>query len=228
MKTSTLVILLVAAVLVLLVARLIRPTQQAAPNNPPTNIVAEAPNPAHGSKAGSESTTTARHQPPQRPSVPDAQDNWAGESLPPGSNLQEQLQELARRRGVPLNVLTQEALVQISNIWQEMRQTVNQRIEFYGRAVDEDGCPLAGARAELSCQGYPEDYWTTNLLTASDGTFALTGPTGAFLYVHVAMDGYEEVAGTNQNKFTYYSPLPSGGFQPDPSNPVVFRLRKRE
>jgi hypothetical protein len=147
--------------------------------------------------------------------------------LPPGTNLQERLEELARHSGVPLNVLTQQALVQLSNIWQEARQTVNRPIEFYGKAVDEKGEPLAGARVEFNCQGYPDEYQTTNVLTASDGTFGLTGQTGMLLHVHLAIEGYEEVAGTNQNKFMYYSPSPTAGFKPDPNNPVVFYLRKR-
>ncbi len=228
MKTRILLILLITAALTLLVARLIRPTPNAAHDDRPSNAVSEPPSPMLGSEVRPQTTATARNRPTQEPSALDAHGSWAGEPLPPGSTLQEQLEELARRRGVPLNVLTQQALVQLSNIWQEMRQTVNQRIEFYGKAVDETGIPLAGAHAEFSCQGYPEDYWTTNLLTASGGSFALTGATGTLLYVHVALDGYEEVAGTNQNKFTYYSPLPGGGFKPDPNHPVVFRLRKKQ
>jgi hypothetical protein len=175
----------------------------------------------------SDSATTATGAAPSlaQNTPTDAQGNWALEPLPPGTNLEQRLNELARQRGVPLNVLTQQALVQLSNVWQEMRQTVNRPIEFYGKAVDENGEPLTGARAEISCQGYPEDFWKTNLLTQSDGTFQIVGRTGTVLYVHVTMTGYEELGG--QNKFMYSSPLPNGGFQPDPHDPIIFRFRKK-
>jgi hypothetical protein len=228
MKTRVLLVLLVIAGLALLVASLIRPAPKAAYDNRPNNAASETSNPALGSQANPRTTATSRQQPAQGTGAPDAKGNWAGEPLPPGSNLQAQLEELSRRRGVPLNVLTQEAIAQFSNVLQEISQKVNRRIEFYGKAVDETGAALAGARADFSGQGYPEGYWTTNLLTGSDGTFALTGPTGALLLIHVAMNGYEEVPGTNQNQFMYYSPLPGGGFKPDQSSPVVFRLHKKE
>jgi hypothetical protein len=225
MKQKVLLALLVAAALALVFVRLLRPTAKTTAQNPPPDTVAETSTLATNTQA--EIRTTTSPQQPQRENVLSGSTNWALEPLPPGSNLQERLEELARRRGVPLNVLTQEALIQLSNVWQEIRQTANRPIEFYGKAMDGNGMPLGGAHAGFSCQGYPEDYWTTNLLTASDGTFALTGRTGAVLYVHVAMDGYEEAGGTNQNKFMYYSPLPNGGFRADPNNPVVFHLRKK-
>jgi len=148
------------------------------------------------------------------------------ESIPATLSLQERLEELARRRGVSLNVITQEMLMQASNMVQEVSQTVNRPIEFYGKVVDESGTPLQRASVTADCLVYPEDHLTTNILTDTRGLFSLNNLTGATLFVQVSKEGYEEVKGTNQNKFDYYS-LP--GFEPsrpDPNSPVTFHLRK--
>ena len=62
-------------------------------------------------------------------------DKPESESPLPSQDPQKILEELARNRGVPLNVLTQEALMHASNILQEMRRTVNRPIEFYGKVA---------------------------------------------------------------------------------------------
>jgi hypothetical protein len=147
--------------------------------------------------------------------------------LPPGSNLQERLEELARRKGVPLNVLTQQALAQWSNAMSGAAQEMNRPIDFYGKAVDEKGEPLNGANVRFGCLVFPENHFTTNAVTDTQGNFALTGVTGVALNVRVNKEDYEEVQGTNQNSFAYYSPT-GAGFYPDPRNPVVFHLRKKE
>src|ERR1700744_4988011 len=70
--------------------------------------------------------------------VSDAQNNWASQSLPPGRNLQERLEELSRQRGVPLNILTQQALAHMSNAAEEWNEKINRPIELYGKTVDEN------------------------------------------------------------------------------------------
>jgi len=111
---------------------------------------------------------------------------------------------------------------------QEMRQTVNRPIEFYGKVVDENGLPVQGATVEFSCVVYPEDEFRTNTLTGANGMFALNNVTGAVMFVHANKDGYEEMKGTNQNRFEYYSIPGFEGFRSDPYNPVVFHLQKKE
>jgi len=80
----------------------------------------------------------------------------------------------------------------------------------------------------FSCQGYPEDYFTTNVLTADNGLFSLSNMTGAVLFVSVGKEAYAE-EGTNRSKFTYTG-LPGYAkerFPPDSNNPVIFHLRKK-
>jgi len=138
------------------------------------------------------------------------------------------LEEMAQRQGISLNVLTQRAVMQWSNAVQLMAGEVNRPVEFYGKAVDENGVPLQGASVEFGCIGFPESHFSTNALTDSRGLFSLNSVTGAILVVQVSKHGYQEMPGTNQNRFTYYSALGPSTFLADSNNPVVFRLQKVE
>jgi len=164
----------------------------------------------------------------EAPTYDDEQRTWALGPLPPGANVQGQLEELARSRGVSLEVLTQQMLIEATNLVQEMAQAANRPIEFYGRAVDEQGLAIERARVEFTCIAYPESQLQTNVLTDANGLFGFNNATGIVLVVRVSTDAYEEVPGTNQNRFEYYS-IPSfePPFRADPNTPVVFRLRKK-
>lgn len=181
-----------------------------------------APQSNHVSGVQSAKRPAARLQQSESENAPPKQPNWMLEPLPPGRNLQERLEEFARQKGVPLNVLTQQAATQISNVFS---QELNRSIEFYGKAVDENGVPLEGVRATISCLIFPEKQFVTNVVTDSNGFFALRGVSGQALMLALAKESYEEVPGTNQNQFVYYGVV--NGFQPDSNNPVVFRLRKK-
>ncbi len=109
-----------------------------------------------------------------------------------------------------------------SNAWAGQ---LNGSIDFYGKAVDENGSPLQGARAAISCVIFPEKEFITNVVADANGLFALQGVSGQALIATVAKEGYEEVSGTNQNHFVYYGI--AKGFQPVPNSPVIFHLRKK-
>jgi hypothetical protein len=221
MKARVLPIVLVAAVLVLLVARLIRPTPQTAPSNPPTNTVAEASSPTPSPQPNPESSRTASPRQSAVQNFPGVPGNLATE-LPPGSNLQGQLEELARQRGVPLTLLTQQLTAELSNAFS---QALNGPVDFYGKAVDENGATVGGATATFRCLMFPESQFTTNAIADPNGLFTLRGIQGQGLSVTVTKQGYEEVPGTNEHHFAYYGV--AKGFQPDPYNPVIFMLRQK-
>src|SRR5438309_266243 len=139
-KSRALIILLILAMVALLAACLIQPAPRPRPQNRPPET-GESANPFSRTEAVAEGRMSAEPE-PRTDNLPGTRENWALEPLPPGSNLQERLEELARRKGVPLNVLTQQALAQWSNVVQEMSQQVNRSTEFYGKAVDGNGMPL--------------------------------------------------------------------------------------
>jgi Carboxypeptidase regulatory-like domain len=216
MKTKVALAILVAAVLLLLVARLARPPQQTPVNRAPMSMVGEAPSTT--SEAPSETTAI---QPPQRPNTPQVQPNRASQQSASGSTAL--LEALARKRGVPLNVLTQELATELSNA---LSHALSGPVEFYGKAVDENGDPVPGANATIRCLVFPEHQITTNAPTDSNGLFTIGGIQAQALSVVVSKEGYAEIPGTNEHHFAYYG-VPKA-FQPDPSNPIVFHLRKKQ
>lgn len=152
----------------------------------------------------------------------DLEKEW--EKTSKDQSAQARLEELAQRRGISMEVLTQQMLVEWSNTIGKMFEQMNRPIEFYGKVVDQNNEPIGGADVHLSCIIYPEDYFATNFLTDSQGLFAVRNLNGVALNILVAKEGYQEIQGTNQNQFAYYS---STGFRPDLQSPVVFHLQKK-
>jgi len=148
------------------------------------------------------------------------------EKTPANLSLQERLDDLVRR-GFSLTVLTQQMLTQLSNMTHEASQQINQKIDFYGKVVDESEAPLPGSTVEFHGIAFPEAEFRTNVVSGADGKFFVGGITGVTVFVRVNREGYEEIRGTNKNKFVFQSPMPPDGFQSDPDNPIVFRLRKK-
>jgi hypothetical protein len=105
-------------------------------------------------------------------------------------------------------------------------------IEFYGRVVDQDGKPLAGATVTTEIQDRhsvdPEEKFEQIVLTTdADGRFAVTKRRGRVLRVDgVDLSGYAfnvDAPGTRR-----ISGFSAAGPKPDPKQPAVFRMRKRE
>ena len=101
-------------------------------------------------------------------------------------------------------------------------------INFDGRVVDENGKAVAGASVrfgwtDTSAQGSSE------IVTPSDanGRFALSGKSGKRLHVRIAKDGYHTAGGKGGESFEYAAFFESNFHQPDPNEPVTFRLIKK-
>lgn len=101
-----------------------------------------------------------------------------------------------------------------------------QPINFYGKVVDENDRPLDGATVffswtDLSVDGTSEKQ----LLSGPDGLFSLVNQTGKRLSARVIKDGYYTPK-SEFLSFEYANPA-DGLFAPNPSNPVIFHLRKK-
>jgi len=97
-------------------------------------------------------------------------------------------------------------------------------IDFYGKVVDQEGKPIAGANIHFHWVEFPDENGNRSTNTESDaeGLFSLRGVCGPILTVLVSKEGYYPRRGG-----AHYGPLAAESFSPDPQNPVVFRLRKR-
>jgi hypothetical protein len=100
-------------------------------------------------------------------------------------------------------------------------------INFYGRVIDENETPVAGAKArfvwnDLSIEGTS----TAQTISDADGLFSLLDRKGKGLTVTVTKDGYYTFHDSDRPSFEYANPY-DALFVPDSNNPVVFHLRKK-
>src|SRR5262245_53430313 len=91
--------------------------------------------------ASSQKVAEPHHEPdpPRRDSLP------AGVSTHLSQDPREQVEAIAKINGVGLNMLTQEASLQMSNMEHEMSSSVNRPMCFYGKVIDENELPVKDA-----------------------------------------------------------------------------------
>lgn len=98
-------------------------------------------------------------------------------------------------------------------------------ITFYGRVIDEEKQPVAGAKVHYSAADqYFGDSSKYESISDESGFFSITGINGAGLYVNVAKDGYY---GTNESGAGFGYGVPSGRQPPSKESPAIFVLRKK-
>jgi len=113
----------------------------------------------------------------------------------------------------------------------ELRTPENVPITFYGKVVDEDGKPLAGAKVSLVVvtSHFAEnrtDQEPVALETDQSGNFTLTGVTAyAIDEISIQKHGYEL---SQKAKRGYkFGSIPDD-YKPDSANPVVFKMWKHQ
>lgn len=101
-------------------------------------------------------------------------------------------------------------------------------INFYGRVVDENELPIAGAKAwfqwsDLSSEGASEAEVTSD----GDGFFSLVDKRGNGVSVRVTKTGYHTPQQGNRFRFENARFWDANYHEPDLDNPVLFHLRKK-
>jgi Carboxypeptidase regulatory-like domain len=101
-------------------------------------------------------------------------------------------------------------------------------IEFFGRVVDESSKPIANARihfqwTDLSIKGTTD----TNAVSNDQGLFHLSGVEGKRLSVRVEKDGYYPSESASFRSFEFSNPGEDIYYEPDKTDPIIFRLRKK-
>lgn len=115
-------------------------------------------------------------------------------------------------------------------------QRADRVILFYGRVLDQNDQPVAGADVSLSIQKFSfnmsamfsqaKDF---KVKTDSEGNFMVSGESGRSLYVEtIQKEGTEFLFKQNKNRgFNYDSSDGQKYHIPDKANPVIFRIRKK-
>ncbi len=101
-------------------------------------------------------------------------------------------------------------------------------VNFYGRVVDEQGAPVAGASVNYRLTDLSEAGKTEGELKSdAQGNFSLRGKVGRILTVVVAKPGYYLSQRENADGFDFSSFWEKNYYVPDPQAPVIFHLRKK-
>jgi hypothetical protein len=137
-----------------------------------------------------------------------------------------------------------EQTVQKREFEQKWKSQLSAPINFFGKVVDENDQPVAGAIVGFSWNDLPpeeetREYTGENFTpfaymhsskgqTTSDaqGLFSLLDKKGKNLSVAISKTGYYSTGDARLRTFEYGDPL-MGIFTPDSSNPVIFHLRKK-
>lgn len=117
------------------------------------------------------------------------------------------------------------SLSNLVDIWKHQNHVP---VEFYGKVVDENEQPLAGATVLFTCSWVVPSEGSRNSRTVTDknGSFAFSGAIGRTLSVEVTKAGYYPMRRLNTNGFDYVG-HDSDPFRPVPGEPVLFHLRKK-
>ncbi|HOI37074.1 MAG TPA: carboxypeptidase-like regulatory domain-containing protein [Bacillota bacterium] len=109
----------------------------------------------------------------------------------------------------------------------------NVPVVFYGRVVDQDNAPLAGAIVRASIRSWhvvassmgDAAFEKKQSISGSDGQFMVDGGQGDALTIEaLEKEGYEPEPKT----FRGFAYTTSDKFTPDPSNPVLLRMWKSD
>lgn len=107
-------------------------------------------------------------------------------------------------------------------------------IEFYGKVVDQNNLPVAGADVEIEWVGTSALYGGDGvghkkLASDANGLFIIKAIEGKRLGVLVSKVGYHRRKSWNNGRFEYAGFWEPEFIEPDPENPVMFHLvKKRE
>lgn len=101
-------------------------------------------------------------------------------------------------------------------------------INFYGRVIDENELPIAGAKADFQWSDTSESGASSaETLSDATGRFELTGRKGNGLTVRIGKAGYYTPRSLDGARFENTRFWDVHYYEPDPDNPVLFHLRKK-
>jgi hypothetical protein len=106
-------------------------------------------------------------------------------------------------------------------------------IEFWGRILDQNNQPVMGVQVKISIS-YPDPkimstrYHRLEMNSDKKGEFRISGMKGSILGIdELKKDGYV-LSGNSEMSYTYYNGVPQYRYHPDPNNPVIFKMWKKQ
>ncbi len=112
-----------------------------------------------------------------------------------------------------------------------MRSALEERegkVLFYGRVIDQDDQPVAGAVAHVSVHSWKDGAQRLEFRADQDGRFTVEAPSADSMSIsYLSCDGYSMPPDGSYTEWGFRMGA-SRTYQPDPQNPVVYRLSKRK
>ena len=116
----------------------------------------------------------------------------------------------------------------------QLLSVANPAIVFYGQILDQFGQPVPGVRVETHVAGLGVNSFVTHemkgntntFFSDASGRFVISGLRGESLSFHLFKEGYE-LAPQSPLGFDY-GPGVAAHHEPNPTNPVVYRMWKRQ
>jgi hypothetical protein len=127
----------------------------------------------------------------------------------------------------PPNAAAPNPVASPSTVKEWLQRQYETPISFYGRVVDQDESPLAGASVVFGWVNTNFQQLGSSTLSDGAGLFSLSGAQGKNLTVNVSKDGYYGSSRSNQTSFQFSDMSGNRTFTPDPASPVLFHLRMR-
>ncbi len=119
----------------------------------------------------------------------------------------------------------------------ELIKAADVPINFYGKVIDQNGKSVEDAQVIVHLRHFDPNValWLMAtkeiiLKTKNNGNFDVINEKGSHLFVDkVEKKGYEFTYDSNTKRgFEYSADLEKDRFKPDPANPVIFKMRKKE
>lgn len=116
-------------------------------------------------------------------------------------------------------------------ISEELALTSRTPIEFYGRVIDQHGAPVPDVKVTTGVKAdtlFLENHRTQHSTTTNgDGRFQFTGLHGQDMGIFLVKEGYEYKSDLEIYEYSALTP-PARRHNPDPANPVIFTMWKRQ
>lgn len=110
----------------------------------------------------------------------------------------------------------------------ELFKSMDHPMAFYGKVVDQNNDPVVDAQVEVGTRSSSGDR-NFILTTDKQGQFNLKNEIGFLIYVDkVVKKGYEYSFKNNPSGFHFEAEQEIHRHRPDPTNPVIFKMRKKE
>jgi hypothetical protein len=111
---------------------------------------------------------------------------------------------------------------------QELRDALDMKMSFYGKVIDQEGKPVTGAQVFIGIRRSMSES-SPVIKTDNLGLFNIRNEKCHLINIRkIVKEGYEYKNANNPLTGVWADDIRTGKFNPDPTNPVTIKTRKKE